>query len=392
MTTRSPNRRLTRYSGLAAVAVFIALLTAATAAPASADRAGQASRSGTVAAPPAELADIQPPAWLGHCATMHTPVVLPNGSPAQLAGQMCTPRGPRPTTVQVTVHGATYDSDYWNWPQQPAAYNYVWHALAAGYAVYDVDRLGAGESTRPPSTEVTETSTVSTLHQVVTQLRAGRISGIPYRYVEGVGHSFGSYYLTAEAATDPHDYDALVLTGAGHETSSAIAGIPRVPASGVLPWASGLDNGYTTTDTLANRIKLLYYAPDASPAVMRYDNSQARDTASNSEYSTRPADLTSLSLRITVPVLLLDGDHDVHYTLCADGTTTCTTGQSFYDAEHSHFGTSCLAAAVVPAGHDVQLSTSAPEADRLMLSWSRQALGPHARGPVSCPATGAYHG
>jgi pimeloyl-ACP methyl ester carboxylesterase len=163
----------------------------------------------------------------------HTPVVLPNGSPAQLAGQMCTSRGLRPTTVQVAVHGATYDSDYWNWPQQPATYNYVWHALAAGYAVYDVDRLGAGESTRPPSTEVNETSTVSTLHQVVTELRAGRISGTPYRYVEGVGHSFGSYYLTAEAAANPHDFDALVLTGAGSETSPAIASIPEVPASGV---------------------------------------------------------------------------------------------------------------------------------------------------------------
>jgi pimeloyl-ACP methyl ester carboxylesterase len=392
MAIRSPNRRLARYSGIVAAVVtaLITLLTAATAAPASAAPKSQASQPSKVTAPPAELLDIQPPASLGHCVTTHTPVVLPDGSKAQIAGQMCTPRGARPATVQVTVHGATCDSDYWNWPQQPTAYNYVWKALAAGYAVYDVDRLGAGESTRPSSTEVTETSTVSTLHQVVTKLRAGRISGTSYRYVEGVGHSFGSYYLTAEAAEDSHDYDALVLTGAGDETSSAIASIPRVAASTVLPWASSLDSGYTTTGTLANRIKLLYYPPDASPAVMRYDNTYARDTASNSEFTTRPADLTSLSMKITVPVLLLVGNHDNHYTLC-DGAT-CTTGQSFYDAERSHFGTSCLSATVVPSGHDVQLSISAPEADRLMLDWSKQALGPHAQGPTTCPATGAYSG
>jgi pimeloyl-ACP methyl ester carboxylesterase len=233
---------------------------------------------------------------------------------------------------------------------------------------------------------------VSTLHQVVTKLRAGQISGTPYRYVEGVGHSFGSYYLTAEAALDPHDYDALVLTGAGNVTSPAIASIPEVPASSVLPWARSLDSGYTTTDTLANRIKLLYYAPDASPAVMRYDNDEARDTASASEFSTRPADLASLSLKITVPVLLLDGNHDVHYTLCDNGTATCTTGQSLYDAERGYFGTSCLSAATVASGHDVQLSLSAGQADQLMLSWSRRALGPHASGPAACPATGAYAG
>ena len=51
-----------------------------------------------------------------------------------IAGELCLPSGAKPSTVQVLLAGATYDRYYWNPPDQPQNYSYVWAATSAGYA------------------------------------------------------------------------------------------------------------------------------------------------------------------------------------------------------------------------------------------------------------------
>jgi hypothetical protein len=78
----------------------------------------------------------------------------------QVLVKLCLPTGkPTPATVQVLVHGITYDHRYWNIadPADPQGDRYSWEAAAAkaGYATVAIDRIGAGASTHPPSTLVT---------------------------------------------------------------------------------------------------------------------------------------------------------------------------------------------------------------------------------------------
>ena len=84
------------------------------------------------------------------CQALRVPVAVDGVPGARLYGELCRPTG-QARAVQLLVHGASYNHLYWNWPLDPARYSYVRRALAAGYATFNVDRLGAGASTRPAS-------------------------------------------------------------------------------------------------------------------------------------------------------------------------------------------------------------------------------------------------
>ena len=79
------------------------------------------------------------------------PVVLTTVSGTQkLYGQFCEPtvRNPsRAKTLQLLVHGITYDHTYWagfdSIPSSPA-YSWVTYANALGYPTLAIDRLGNG--------------------------------------------------------------------------------------------------------------------------------------------------------------------------------------------------------------------------------------------------------
>lgn len=48
----------------------------------------------------------------------------------------------RENTLQVLVHGASYDTSYWDFPFQPDNYIYVRFAAAQGYPTLNMARLG----------------------------------------------------------------------------------------------------------------------------------------------------------------------------------------------------------------------------------------------------------
>ena len=99
-------------------------------------------------------------------------------------GQQLCYRGSRePATVQLVVHGATYNHLYWNFPYGDGYYSYVDAATAAGYATFDVDRIGDGNSSRPPSGELDLTAGAVALHDAVTALRTGAVDGHAFRHM-----------------------------------------------------------------------------------------------------------------------------------------------------------------------------------------------------------------
>ncbi|MET0132869.1 MAG: alpha/beta fold hydrolase [Kibdelosporangium sp.] len=171
---------------------------------------------------------------------MRVDVAAPGGRDEswRLAGDLYLPPGGQPDTVQVLLSGLTYDRRYW---LAPGACNYVRHMVADGHAVLALDRIGTGDSSRPPAGQVTVQANVDTLHQLVGVLRSG-IGGIrPFSRVIAVGHSLGTGIAVVGAA-QYRDFDALVLTGLTHTLG------PLYPeAVGSLEPAAGMPEGYLTT-------------------------------------------------------------------------------------------------------------------------------------------------
>jgi pimeloyl-ACP methyl ester carboxylesterase len=363
---------------------MIALTALVTTLPwsASTARATTSSKPIAVAADAGTPPFANPPVWLGHCTALTVPVTLPNRAAAHMAGHLCVPARARPHVVLLLLHGATYNSSYWSWPQDPADRSFVWQALAAGYAVMVPDRLGYGQSSRPSSSEVTFTAQARTLHQVVLDLHNGRLGR--YQSIIGIGHSYGSAELANLAATYPHDVAAVIMTGSGHQLSTQTtqqAATLLAPATSVLPQRFGnLDPGYVTAVNAQARLALLYDPHFVSPAVLDYDTA-TEDTLPIGEAATRPPDIAVDTTQFTVPSMLIDGQHDSHYcdgaqTIPESGLDDCSSGAALYASERANYPP-CFAAAVVPdSGHDLTTEQGASLAARLMLHWALATLPP----------------
>jgi pimeloyl-ACP methyl ester carboxylesterase len=332
---------------------------------------------------------LAPPAGAGGpptltCSAYTLPVAITDPGPADqtMWGQLCY-RGSEPATVQLLVHGATYNHLYWNFPYGNGYYSYVDAATAAGYATFDIDRIGDGNSSHPPSSELDLTAGAVALHDAVTALRTGAVDGHPFQHVIMVGHSIGSVEAWIEAARY-HDVDAVIITGALHALNPnlpALAQADVYPAVDDPKFAdSGLDPGYTTTRP-GTREALFYDPATANPAVVALDEAN-KDTSTVGELdgllsleSEPPAEQPST--QITVPVLVVVGADD---NIFCTGVTAynCASAASVQSYESQYYSPAAhLKVVVIPdTGHDLALSTTAPITDAVMIGWSLSVIAP----------------
>jgi pimeloyl-ACP methyl ester carboxylesterase len=319
------------------------------------------------------------------CSVHTVPVAITDPGPADqiMWGQLCYRGSREPATVQLLVHGASYNHLYWNFPYGNGYYSYVDAATAAGYATFDIDRIGDGNSSHPPSSELDLTAGAVALHDVVTALRTGAVDGRSFQHVIMVGHSIGSVEAWIEAARY-HDVDAVIITGALHALSPnvpVLAGNDLYPAADDPKFAdSGLDPGYLTTRP-GTREALFYDPATANPAVVALDEAD-KDTSTIGELdgllsleSEPPGDQPST--QINVPVLVVVGTNDNIF--CAGVTSyNCDSAASVQSYESQYYSPAAhLKVAVIPdTGHDLALSTTAPITDAVMIGWSLSIIAP----------------
>jgi pimeloyl-ACP methyl ester carboxylesterase len=257
----------------------------------------------------------------------------------------------------------------------------------AGYATFDVERLGYGLSTHPDSTLMTLPNETEALRQVVEKLRNGAIGGRAFSRVIWVGHSLGTLYGWLEAAV-ADDVDAFVLTGLLHTVKASwlALAVGNAYSANLDPQfaTSGYDSGYLTFKA-GTRSALFYWSPGAQPDVIALDE-RLKDTVSGTEFGAAvpmfdsPPVPTAPSRAIKVPTLLVLGQYD--RVTCAfagdpDGLVcnrhNVAAQEAPYYSDEAH-----LHVLVVPdAGHDLQLHVSAPATGEAILDWlSREGLGP----------------
>jgi alpha-beta hydrolase superfamily lysophospholipase len=321
-----------------------------------------------------------------NCSADTLPVRIADPGPADqtLWGQLCYRGNREPGTVQLLVHGATYNHLYWDFPYGNGYYSYVDAATAAGYATFNIDRIGAGNSSHPPSASLDLAAGAVALHDAVTALRSGAVDGHAFRHVIAVGHSIGSVEIWLEAARY-QDVDAVIVTGALHALSPDIGSLEGdlYPAADDPAFAGqGLDPGYLTT-LPGTRGSLFYDPATTNPDVVAADEANKGVTT--------PAELAGAaaildepaaqqpSYQITVPVLSVVGEDD---NLFCTGVTVynCASQQSVLSFESQFYSPAAhLRLVVIPrTGHDLALSTTAPLTDAVMIGWSLSAVGPNA--------------
>jgi pimeloyl-ACP methyl ester carboxylesterase len=375
----------------------------------------------TVVASPAADAS---PVSAASCRAVQLPVALDSdgATNAELSGDICGPTRTVPalgTTVQVLVAGTAYGKSYWDFPYQPGTYSYVRAANAAGYTTFNVDRIGIGGSSHPPSPQITIPSNAFTIHQAIQSLRAGAVDGVRYDRVVLVGHSMGSLIAWYEAA-QYQDVDAVISSGILHSFDGpAVArfGTTLYPAALDPRFADqNLDPGYLTTKP-GTRAESFYYAPGADRKVIRIDEA-TKETATFFEAADvfgqeLPGMLSGarnplcpvlgpacegpaqsfwfgVTTKITVPVLTVVGQYDT--ILCGTSRPNrCADDEAVRQDESRYFRgptLRCLVFSQMPdAGHDLNLHRNAPAWFALANQWARNAVRPNGPCRAGSPAS-----
>ncbi|MFD9698452.1 alpha/beta hydrolase [Lentzea sp. NPDC059081] len=313
------------------------------------------------------------------CSTTTLPVSGPGGA-ATVSGQLCRPAGATPRSIQLLVHGGTYNRAYWDLPGVPESYSYQRNMAREGRATFAVDRLGAGASTHPASLPLLISVEARSMHEVVQHLRAGRVGGTAYEKVVIVGHSVGSGIVAAEAATY-HDVDGVVLSGMTHLPAvpvlalGAALGLQPVFLDDVLAQL-GSDPLYFTTRPGA-RAGLFYAADDAEQLVVNADE-LTKDQVSVPGMGTVAVFgiVLPTTYGIDVPVFQAVGSADVLFCgLLA--LRDCSGAESLRAQEAPYYRPEAqLRTFVLPgAGHSLALHRNAEDYRDATRSWLSSKLG-----------------
>ena len=294
------------------------------------------------------------------------PVAIAPGEPARytVSGELCSTAAERHDgrTVQLLIPGATYDHRYWDFGTiNGRRYSYARGAAARGYPTFAIDMPGTGDSSTPPSSEITIQTAAYIAHQAVRALRDGSL-GVRFGKVIEVAHSLNSIAAWEEAITY-QDVDGLIVTGVAHSIAARFAQLAATdfyPAAMDPKFATrGLDSGWLTTAPGA-RGTLFYSTSDADPAVIAADE-QGKALVSGAELNTGVALVpTNGTLAIHVPVLDIIGSNDLttcganaqgHVFDCSSGAAVAAQERPFYSPQAQFHG------CVIPgAGHDISLA------------------------------------
>jgi pimeloyl-ACP methyl ester carboxylesterase len=305
------------------------------------------------------------------CVTLRLPVALAKDKPADqvVEAHYCQPGNwaMGPHQLDVLTAGAGYNSSYYDWPEQSDQYSYVKKTLAAGRATLNYDRIAAGNSSRPVSTDVTLGADSFVLHQLV---QSFRLTG--YQQINSIAHSYGTGVAIDEAANYA-DVTRVIATGYLHDARNPVVATRNYPANQDAAFKGlNLDDGYLTSkpDTRGDS----FYSPAGDKSIIAYDDAH-KDVISRTAFvgyagqQGAPA-ATNVSGKITAPVLVVVGQKDGIF--CTNAAVLDCTNQGAVQTFEEPFykmAKSLKVVTVANTGHDIALHPSAQESFDTINEW-----------------------
>jgi pimeloyl-ACP methyl ester carboxylesterase len=239
----------------------------------------------------------------------------------------------RSDAVQLLVSGLTYDHTYWD---QSPAYSYVRFANAVGATTFNIDRIGVGESDKPPAAEVTVPSEAFVVKQIAHRLK----DHYGFKKVIGVGHSLGAAILMIEGSYSDAGVDGLILADYTH-----VGNVPfiveisslRHPAADDPKFAgAGLPEGYVTS-LPGTRGHQFFNEDFVDPRVVAADETLKATGTTGELLTINVARNPVYSSAIRVPVLIVVGQKDRLDCDEAVVGLSCQSSKAIEDREESLF-------------------------------------------------------
>jgi len=284
----------------------------------------------------------------------------------KIAGSLCG--ADKSDTLLITLHGATYNHLYWDWPQDPKTYSFIQN-MPANVSILNIDRLGVGTSDHPFSDKVTGPAQARAVHEIVGSMRAEG----GYTTIVLVGHSLGSGIAELEAATY-YDVDGIILTGFMHGLAAGGGQVPAAlyPAAFDPLFVSlGLDFGYLTTKPGTRSMTAFYNPAIADPAVIAFDD-EHKDVVALPDIMSFVGLIfdPTVSQRVDGPVLSLQGQYDAGFCDLPDCPQAALEPAAWSPAAQ-------LELHVIPnAGHDIHLHAATAKTEfKYVSKWLHKHFG-----------------
>lgn len=280
-----------------------------------------------------------------------------------IRGTLSIPHGA--TDIQILVHGATYNRQFWDLPYQPDTYSYVHQANNYGFATLAIDRIGVGQSWRPSAHKVTLDTNIDAMQQVIQAVNSGTL-GYTFRRVFVVGHSFGA--IVANATIGRYGgVDGYVALGSAN-WMNAVNLVTRTFR--YMPFPAVLDHhmrrygaklGDVTSRSDA-RPHMFYNTAHTDEQVINTDEQYLRDVDSIGTFLSLfipPYFLRRDMRQVSVPVLAINGSEDLVFS--GGRITDRTTETGFNKSMHKQYPQSPHLETILAtsSGHNVTLERDA---------------------------------
>ncbi|MCP4626085.1 MAG: alpha/beta hydrolase [bacterium] len=292
-----------------------------------------------------------------------------------VVGTLCRNGDLEGKPLYMLISGSTYGPSYWDFPIQADTYSYVRAAAKAGFATFNLSRIGIGRSDHPFGLRVDVDANAYVVHQVIEYLRNDANGGLNLGPVVTMGHSLGSVITVAHAVRFPQDIDGVILTGFIHNINPDYGTVIREASYSASsdPRFEGKRYDFSYITSIPGDREIFYVMDQTDPDIVTVDELTKETTTVGEIASTRDY-YGEESLQITVPVLQLIGDEDI---VGCGGGIDCHDQDAVIAHEQQFFSdTACIETHVIEnTGHNLNLHRNAPSSYQLMFGWTARRIG-----------------
>jgi pimeloyl-ACP methyl ester carboxylesterase len=228
----------------------------------------------------------------------------------------CLRKGLKNRTLQVLVHGFSYNHTYWDTKRiNGVDYSYARFMANQGFDVLALDSLGTGASSIPDGDVLNIDESASALAQVLTSLRSKKNNPINegFQKIALVGHSLGTVTAVFTLGMHTDAADVLVATGWSYAPHEVLLD-PMLIGQALR----GPDSFFQFPSE--ERERLFYFLDSADLDVIAFDNANLADQFPRGFLTQGLPLLQALALgdieqfhvgKVAVPVLIQLGEFDL---------------------------------------------------------------------------------